>query len=378
MMKKNQYRLFLAIFCSITFVFLANLVSSLDSYPVTFSLFDLYTNSEIYANKVLINADYADDGVSKSFSFEAQDEGISPVELMLEEGKWDFYITADDFSTPQIDYQIIHSLRVEGPVSQRLYLLEVGTVNGIVKDKAGKLVSGAKVKFECERTNFVGELETDIFGSFSTNIVPAGKCKVFASYQNSVGISEIVVDKGNVSDVEVTLDEEVVRRGFGFYALLWILIAVLVFILFFFIFRRHKRKKDNEDINEDSRDEKEKKDMENKDKVSSKSLSHDLEIDDDIEISEIIDYSFKEQPKSLPKRSIDILNSLSEGEQKIVRFIIDQGNQTTQARINRIAKIPKSTLHRNIKTLEEKGIVKIEKKNGRNVVYLTDYFLSEH
>lgn len=377
-MKKNHDKLFLAISFSILVVFLAQLVSSSDSYPVSFSLFDLYNNSEISANKVLITADYADDGFSKSFTFEAQDEVIPPVELILEEGKWDFYITADDFSTPQIDYQIIHSLRVEAPVSQRLYLLEVGTVNGIVKDKAGKLVSGAKVKFECERTNFIGELETDIFGSFSTNIVPAGKCKVFASYQNSVGISEIFVTKGNVSDVEITLDEEVVRRGIGFYAILLTLIAVLIFMVFFFIFRRHKRKKDNEEMKEDSEDKKGKKDKENKDKGSSKSLSHDLDIDDDIELSEIIDYSFKEQPKSLPKRSIDILNSLSEGEQKIVRFIIDQGNQTTQARINRIAKIPKSTLHRNIKTLEEKGIVKIEKKNGRNLVYLTDYFLSEH
>lgn len=377
MMKKNHDKLFLALSFSIFVVFLAQLVSSSDSYPVSFSLFDLYNNSEISANKVLITADYADDGISKSFTFEAQDEVISPVELMLEEGKWDFYIIADDFSTPQIDYQIIHSLRVEATVSQRLYLLEVGTVNGIVKDKAGKLVSGAKVKFECERTNFIGELETDIFGSFSTNIVPAGKCKVFASYQNSVGINEIVVTKGNVSDVEITLDEEVVRRGVGFYAILFTLIAVLIFIMFFFILRRHKRKKDDEII-EDSGDKKGKKDKENKEKGSSKSLSHDLEIDDDIELSEIIDYSFKEQPKSLPKRSIDILNSLSEGEQKIVRFIIDQGNQTTQARINRIAKIPKSTLHRNIKTLEEKGIVKIEKKNGRNLVYLTDYFLSEH
>jgi uncharacterized membrane protein len=147
----------------------------------------------------------------------------------------------------------------------------------------------------------------------------------------------------------------------------------------FFVFRRKKKGRMEESSSRGEEGRREKSDKAKRsNNTEESSYSHEVELDDEEpQMSEILDYSVKEEEHKISKRSQDILNSLPEGEQKILRFIIDQGNQTSQARIHRIAKIPKSTLHRNLKSLEEKNLVKMEKKKGRNRVYLTDYFLSE-
>lgn len=379
---KSGYRLFccVALFIFFLLFLVALTCGKEEAYEIEFSLYDVYNNSEIYANQVTIKADYYKDDSSTTFTFEEHNGTVTPVVFSLREGKWEFFITANDFSTPAIDYQIIHSLKVEGPESQRLFLLEVGTVKGIVKDKAGKLVSGAKVKFECSREDFIGEMKTDLFGSFSSKIVPVGQCKVFASYQNSAGISEVEVKKGQVSEVEVYLDEEVVAAEMRFYVILGGVVGGGLILLFaFFVFRRKKKGSMEESSSRGEEGRREKSDKAKRsNNTEESSYSHEVELDDEEpQMSEILDYSVKEEEHKISKRSQDILNSLPEGEQKILRFIIDQGNQTSQARIHRIAKIPKSTLHRNLKSLEEKNLVKMEKKKGRNRVYLTDYFLSE-
>ncbi len=356
-----------------------------EAYNVKFVLYDVYNNSEIKADQAVIKATFREDSSLREFRFEEHNGTVSPVVFSLREGKWEFYITADDYSSPVLDYQIIHSTEVEGPLTQRLFLLRVGTVKGIVKDKAGKLVSGAQVKFECSREDFVGQLKTDLFGSFSSSVVPAGKCRVFASYQNSAGVNEVLVEKGEVSEVEVFLDEEVVGGEIRFYIILiGIVVAGIIFMYIFFRLRRKhgrnvefsRREKSDKDLVDEGLDKSRKSQQTHQE--DSDSVSHQLEFEEnEPQMSEILDYSVKEEEHKLSKRSQDILNSLPEGEQKILKFIVDQGNQTSQARIHRIAKIPKSTLHRNLKSLEEKNIVKVEKKKGRNRIYLTEYFLSE-
>lgn len=370
-----------------------------NEHKVEFRLYDLYSRQEILANSVKIDAELEDGESVVDFSFQNKNASEFNISFYLEEGIWDFEIEVDDFSSPMPDYYVIHSLELDENIIQNLYLLRVGSIKGIVKDNSDKLVSKAKIKFECERDNFIGILESDLFGTFSTNIAPEGNCKVFATYGDSVGISEVIVEKGRSNEVTVVLDQKVVffdANNLIAIALVSLtgLVLVIIALRYFSVNKNRKQKRgdyekspiQNGESNNhnDSDDDNNAKATKNKQEVeiSSYQLEHKEEIREephkqkDEEIVEI-DYSFSGEKHHLSKRSLDILNSLSNGQKRVVEFLLEEGNHSTQARISRVGKIPKSTLHRYLSELEEKNIISKKEDFNQNKVFLTDYFLSE-
>lgn len=66
----------------------------------------------------------------------------------------------------------------------------------------------------------------------------------------------------------------------------------------------------------------------------------------------------------------DVPARLSEEEADIIRFLKKSGGKAYQSDIMRALGIPKTTTWRYVKKLEEKNLVKIEKKGGKNLVVL--------
>lgn len=357
-----------------------------DEYKVEFSVYDLYSRQEILSNFAKISASSKETESQLDFSFQNKNASEFNISFFLSEGRWDFKIEIDDFQTPALDYYIIHSLNLEDDIAQNIYLLRVGNIKGIVKDNSDKLVSNAKIKFECERDDFIGILESDLFGTFSTKIAPEGNCKVYATYGDSVGITEVIVEKGKVSDVTVVLDQKVVF--FDINNIITIVLLSVIGVISLFIIVKYLKSKTKEkqkeatDLNKTTQNENnddirkaevEISSYEPEHKEQSKKSSEEQKGDDIVEI----DYSFSGEKHHISKRSIDILNSLSNGQKKVVEFLLEEGNHSSQARISRVGKIPKSTLHRYLSELEEKNIIQKKEDFGQNRVFLTDYFLSE-
>ncbi|HOI18502.1 MAG TPA: hypothetical protein PLX15_01415 [Candidatus Woesearchaeota archaeon] len=356
-------------------------------FKIDFGVYDLYDREEIKSNFAKITANLKENGSQQEFMFQNRNSSEFNISFFLNEGKWDFKVEIDDLRTPVLDYYIIHSLNVDKDITQNIYLLRVGSIKGLVKDNSGKLVSNAKVKFECERDNFIGILESDLFGTFSTRIVPEGNCKVYATYGDSVGISEIFVKQGNAHEAIVVLDQKVVF--FDINNIITILSMSLAgFILLIFIFKFSKSKGNNihekdirtdnpvEEIDPLNKEEKSEVEISSYEPEHKESIKNDPIQGKNEDIVEI-DYSFSGEKHHLSKRSLDILNSLSNGQKKVVEFLLEEGNHSTQARISRVGKIPKSTLHRYLTDLEEKRIITKKEDFNQNKVFLTDYFLSE-
>lgn len=356
-------------------------------FKIDFGVYDLYDREEIKSNFAKITANLKENGSQQEFMFQNRNSSEFNISFFLNEGKWDFKVEIDDLRTPVLDYYIIHSLNVDKDITQNIYLLRVGSIKGLVKDNSGKLVSNAKVKFECERDNFIGILESDLFGTFSTRIVPEGNCKVYATYGDSVGISEIFVKQGNAHEAIVVLDQKVVF--FDINNIITILSMSLAgFILLIFIFKFSKSKGNNihekdirtdnpvEEIDPLNKEEKSEVEISSYEPEHKESIKNDHIQGKNEDIVEI-DYSFSGEKHHLSKRSLDILNSLSNGQKKVVEFLLEEGNHSTQARISRVGKIPKSTLHRYLTDLEEKRIITKKEDFNQNKVFLTDYFLSE-
>jgi DNA-binding HxlR family transcriptional regulator len=379
---------FLCLICFLLFVLQAFNVYSQETeeYKVEFSVYDLYSRQEILSNFAKISASSKETESQLDFSFQNKNASEFNISFFLEEGRWDFKIEIDDFSSPALDYYIIHSLNLEDDITQNIYLLRVGSIKGIVKDNSDKLVSNAKIKFECERDDFIGILESDLFGTFSTKIAPEGNCKVYATYGDSVGISEVIVEKGKVSEVTVVLDQKVVF--FDINNIITIILLSVLGIIFIVIIAKYLKSKTNKNQkeitylkqttqNENSegkrKAEVEISSYEPEHKEDTKKSSEEQKSDEIVEI----DYSFSGEKHHLSKRSIDILNSLSNGQKKVVEFLLEEGNHSSQARISRVGRIPKSTLHRYLSELEEKNIIRKKEDFNQNKVFLTDYFLSE-
>ena len=96
----------------------------------------------------------------------------------------------------------------------------------------------------------------------------------------------------------------------------------------------------------------------------------------------------KEQPKEEKKevkevkkdeevnpRARDIIKTLDEKEKKVVDFIFENNNQSTQAKIRHGVGIPKTSLARLFQRLESKKIIEIERAGKLKKIKFTDWFM---
>ena len=265
------------------------------------------------------------------------------VKLRLYKGTYDITLKVDKIDTGGRDYFITVDQDVDNDVTRTAYLFSVGSVIGNVYGGNGKAVKGAQIKFECsgdygDRDNKI----SDDFGGFSSYWLPIGSCRVCAMHGYKVGFMDVEIKKGELSNIDVTLNKGIIS-GFNFWTIL-IMIVVLI-VAFFGV--RYISKKGKEEV-------------EKKEEIEEK--------------KEVVKEDAKEK---LSSRTRDIINTLKEKEESIVNFLLENNNKSTQAKIRYSTGIPKTSLVRILLALELKKVVKIEKIGKLKKVGLTSWFLGK-
>ncbi len=72
-----------------------------------------------------------------------------------------------------------------------------------------------------------------------------------------------------------------------------------------------------------------------------------------------------------------VIDTLSEREKTIVNTLINSGGKLDQSKIRYETEIPKSSLTGILNSLERKKIIKRKRYGRKNIIELTDWFLSE-
>ena len=235
-------------------------------------------------------------------------------------------IRADRYATSGNDYY--QYIAFPTPV---IYLIPVGAVRGTVKDSLDNVVPHANLKFDCSSGSL--QADTDEFGSFFIDYLPLGSCTVYAQYKKGTGKVYLSIEQGNLTDIDIVLDRNILAsEGSGWLMPLLIIIGILAVLMLAVLMRKKSHVKESKEMSA----------------VSEKPITHSSE---------------------------KILQTLTQKEQEVVRYLLDHQNASAQSHIRHSLRVPRTTLSRLIISLANKKIVSVE-KNGKSVIIrLTDFFI---
>ncbi len=245
------------------------------------------------------------------------------INLNIEEGqKGEF--TVDTLETTGKDYY--GSIVYDG--EEEILLFPIASVRGIVKDSLDNIVGFADLKFACKPLPKIKHpSNADKFGTFST-ITPTGKCKIYASYESALGFEEIILEQGELRDVEIKLDKTIVSVPTKTYAGTGILVIAIIGVAIVIVYLVTRKK--------------------TKPKIENKET-----------------------------KSKDVLPTLNKKEKEIVNFLEMNKGKALQAQIRHHTSIPRTSLARIIKALEDKNILQVRKEGKAVKIRLTDWFLGK-
>lgn len=234
--------------------------------------------------------------------------------------------TIDAVETPGKDYYgtVLYDNETE------IMLFPIASLRGIVKDSLDNIVSYADLKFACKPLPKINHPSTaDRFGTFST-ITPTGKCKIYASYEDALGFEEITIEQGELRDVEIKLDKTIVTFPAEKYTG-WIVgmiagLAIFAFTIYLVLRKKVPRQK-----------------AERKETTKTK----------------------------------DVMPTLNAKEKEIVQYLEINKGKALQSQIRHHTGIPRTSLARILKTLEDKNILQIRKEGKTVKIKLTDWFLGK-
>ncbi len=267
----------------------------------------------------------------------------SAIELTQEFKNKNLEIRIDNLATEGKDYYAKTKILSENPPQpEQIIVYPVGTLRATVKDKLDNLVGNAKLKFDCNNPEIIDYPETtDNFGTFSIDYFPSGNCKIFATYNKVVGFTQIKISKGAISEIEIKLDKTIVSDNGNNWIIPLLIMAIIILIIFFIA-----RKKLNL-LQANQQKIKPKETSDNKTKIP------------------------------LGKRAHDILATLKDKEKDIIQFLAEHNGKSTQSKIYYTTGIPKVSLSRYIRRLEQKNIISINKVSKVNHLQLTEWFVSD-
>ncbi|MBI2662053.1 hypothetical protein HYX11_01195 [Candidatus Woesearchaeota archaeon] len=267
--------------------------------------------------------------------------------LKMSEGDHHLKIIVNNPTTPGNDYYGETVLSLENKLIKVIYLYPVGSLSGFVKDKVDIALSEANLNFDCNNALGVNfPKKTDKFGSFSLEYVPLGECKIYSSYKDSLGIKEITIKQGSKQYLEIKLDTRLITSQSQNYSPLFVLLffGILLFVIGLSLYYHYFRKKSLSTINKKTKTIKQKKE-----KTIQKTST----------------------------RTADIFKTLRINEQKIVAFLQNQTEPIYFSKIHYQTGLSKSSLFRNLRSLEQKNIVETTKEGKIRKVKLTAWFLEQ-
>ena len=266
------------------------------------------------------------------------DSGV--LELDLPTSVWSIILKGDRLDTPGKDYYYKMDVYLSADTNMTVNLLSAGSVEGMVYTGAElrEVVEGAILKFDCN-ADYIrpGEMTTDSFGSFENEWMPVGKCKIYAKNGKQIGSEDVVISPGDLSsNVQIILDKKAALNGDDFYVIL-LAVAAMLFLIYLLMRRR----------------------MSKVVATSEKSATREKE------------------ERVISKRAQDLMQTMNEREKKVVQYLLDNGGRSTQNKICRGTFIPKTSLSRCIRLLEQKRIIAVERFQNIVKIELTAWFMDK-
>ncbi len=309
----------LALLLLIPLVNAQNDTENITQMPVTFELRNTFGNN-ILDTHVSIELQLGPVGQQVKYD-SYQKEGR--VTLVLTPGRWNDTIGMDDPTTLGSDYVANVDFEAsQGTVQPTL--IPVGSVTGTVYDEQGRVISNAKIGVQCQ-TYRPSNVRTDEFGTFFINYVAPGNCQISALHGDSIGTSVASVRPQSTTELNVTLNKQVVEETQG---MLIGLIAGLSFLGIGGLMLYLKRPR-----------------------------------------------TITLHKQSQPEITNELMNTLRERERIVVEFLLNNNNVQTQNQIRYGTGLPKTTLARIFDSLAARNIVSIQKIGKAKNIHLTQWFL---
>ena len=281
--------------------------------------------------------------------------------LTLDRGNYQLNCVLDNMATSGADYAATASLAIPGEQNRTLAFYPAGSV-AVTALEGGQVVPGAIMHASCASDWFDyglvngADAQAGQAGDFIFRALPAGTCVISASTQSSAGSAQVNVEQGKLPSIQVELKPKALSLSDIALALgaAAALAAILAYLFFFAV-----KKQPAQDAPAPHADEKTSavKAVKAKSRATAPSP----------------------QPKSAAhaaaasafdvngEKARAVLSTLSERETEIVRFLCASGGKAKRSTMQHKLLIPKTSLLRNLRSLERKNIVKII-PFGRNIV----------
>ncbi|MEA1924351.1 MAG: helix-turn-helix domain-containing protein [Candidatus Altiarchaeota archaeon] len=257
------------------------------------------------------------------------------ISLDIAPGRWLLVLKADNLSTEGKDFYEMTPftyLNSSAPLFVSAYMKPVGSVVGEVVDGEGRVVVKAKVRFDCSSDYGVREdVETDSYGLFRGDWLPAGLCKISALYNNQVGSVDVTVEKGELKEVSIVLEKTTTSSitDYGLYLLLIFLAAALLYL-----FYRKERKSSHRTVKETG-------------------------------------------PIEPSEGMLSVMETLKEEQKGIINALLEEGGEMKQVDICYKTSIPKASVSRYISYLESRKILETTRIGRLKEVKLSEWFLAQ-
>ncbi|MCX6771128.1 MAG: hypothetical protein NTX79_03665 [Candidatus Micrarchaeota archaeon] len=271
--------------------------------------------------------------------------------LTLGSGSYQLNCVLDNMATSGADYAATASLSLPGEQNLSLVFYPAGSVAVTVLE-GGQIVPGAAIQASCASDWFDygkmagASVQAGQAGDFMFRALPTGTCVISASTQASAGSVRVEVEQGKLSSAQL----EMKPKASGLSGILLVLaaIAVAAVIAYYVFFSSKKRAPREHETGEKEAPPADEAGQRKKARAGAP----------------------QEFPSGLgvkSERARAVLSTLSEREAEIVRFLFSSGGKAKRSTMQHRLLIPKTSLLRNLRSLERKRIVKLI-PFGRNMV----------
>ena len=285
--------------------------------------------------------------------------------LQLGSGNYQLSATLDDMSTPGVDYASSTALSVPAERNLTIVFYPSGSVAASVLEN-NQAVPGADLHVSCSSDWFDhsaingADMQASEAGGFLFRALPTGTCVISASTQTSAGSAQVAVEQGKLQNVQIEMKPKAL--GLADIALALGAIVIVAVLAYYLFFAGRKKPAQQEQAGEKAPAAKS-----GKRKARARATA----------------MAAPSQPKhagagaAVPKKASAfdvnsekaraVLSTLSEREAEIARFLCESGGKAKRSTMQHKLLIPKTSLLRNLRSLERKNIVKLI-PFGRNLV----------
>jgi len=283
--------------------------------------------------------------------------------LSLGKGSFEIDSLLDMPSTSGVDFAATASVR-EASGNITLIFYPTGSLSGKIVSNLSP-VSGAAVRVACpssafdySRINGDTEAKAGEAGDFLFRVLPVGTCVVSASSGALAGSAPAQVKAGEISSVTVELQKKAITEGQDWFPFAAGASALALLLIMYFIYSYLRGKKAKAQFSQ-AKPSPEKP-------MSAPASSYGMRV------SKAASKKAAEEERESGldinnSRAKAVLSTLSDREREIVRFLFKSGGRAKRSSMQHKLLIPKTSLLRNLRSLERKNIVKLT-PFGRNLL----------